>query len=37
MLKKFKDNLLQNAHILSQHMLEEKQSLLNYLFRDYAF
>ncbi|CAD8107715.1 unnamed protein product [Paramecium primaurelia] len=36
MLKKFKDNLLQNAHILSHNLLLEKQSLLDYLFLDYA-
>ncbi|CAD8082694.1 unnamed protein product [Paramecium primaurelia] len=36
MLKKFKDNLLQNAHILSQNVLQEKKPLLNYLFLDYV-
>ncbi|CAD8161723.1 unnamed protein product [Paramecium octaurelia] len=36
MLKKFKDNLLQNAHILSQKVLQEKKPLLNYLFLDYV-
>ncbi|CAD8100227.1 unnamed protein product [Paramecium sonneborni] len=34
MLKKFKDNLLQNAYILSYNMYEEKKPILNYLFLD---
>ncbi|CAD8094826.1 unnamed protein product [Paramecium sonneborni] len=36
MLKKLKDNLLQNAHILSHNMYEEKKPILNYLFQDYV-